>query len=266
MGNQHAIEPSGSAIPPLNQWQAHRRALRGDESQEQLDQLAPGLTEAEPPSSAEPCEARPSDKAPARFAYPGCPATQGAGAPQGFNLEDLFPRAYQILCEEKNFLFGTEARELAFIETHGRRWKAGEGIDYPALPTIPELRFDPANLEASCKMLHDVFDGISFPARPETLANYVRECHKAIHRERERRKTALRDQEEPMAYGIARQSYKAFAREGLVFVGDQVLFLATYIDLRSKGSGFRKAEQLVLARRRKKLSGTDRKNCKKVST
>jgi hypothetical protein len=45
-------------------------------------------------------------------------------------IGELFPRAYQLLCEEKNFLFGGEVRELAFIETHGRRWRAGEGFDY----------------------------------------------------------------------------------------------------------------------------------------
>ena len=186
-------------------------------------------------------------------------------------IEDLFPRAYQQLCKEQRFLGGTEPSELAFIDTHGRRWRAGEGFLLSAeglekAPAVPELKFDPANLEASCKMLRDLFEGISFPARPATLEKYVRECHKAIHRERERRKTALRDQGEPGAYGIARQSYKAFARDGLVFVGDQVRFLATYIDLCSKGSGAQKAEQLVLKRRKKALEKKSLAEERKSST
>jgi hypothetical protein len=118
---------------------------------------------------------------------------------RGASIEDFFPRAYQLLCNEQRFLGGTEPRELAFIDAHGRRWRAGEGFLLSAeglekAPAVPELKFDPANLEASCKMLRDLFEGISFPARPATLEKYVRECHKAIHRERECRKEILRAQ------------------------------------------------------------------------
>jgi hypothetical protein len=62
------------------------------------------------------------------------------------------------------------------------------------------------------------------------------------------------------------QSYKAFARDGLVFVGDQVSFLATYIDLCSKGSGAQKAEQLVLKRRKKALEKKSLAEERKSST
>jgi hypothetical protein len=61
--------------------------------------------------------------------------------------------------------------------------------------------------------------------------------------------------------GVAAQDYKAFASEGLVFIGTQVSFLKDYINYRSKGSSAQKAEQLVLAKRRKK---TPTKKTKKV--
>jgi hypothetical protein len=176
-------------------------------------------------------------------------------------IGELFPRAYQLLCEEKNFLFGSEVRELAFIETHGRRWRAGEGFDYSKVPPIAELKFDPANLEASCNLLRSWFEGIRFPKRDSTLEKYARECHKAIYRAREARKELLRARGEEDVGGVAAQDYKAFACEGLVFIGTQVWFLKDYIDYRSKGSTAQKAEQLLLAKRRKK---TPTKKTKKV--
>src|SRR4029077_9817103 len=87
-------------------------------------------------------------------------------------IGELFPRAYQLLCEEKNFLFGGEVRELAFIETHGRRWRAGEGFDYSKVPPITELKFNPANLEASCNLLRSWFEAIRFPKKDSTLEKY----------------------------------------------------------------------------------------------
>jgi hypothetical protein len=84
------------------------------------------------------------------------------------------------------------------------------------------------------------------------LWRYVEECHKAIHRAQEARKAALRAQGEPDAYGIAKQSYEAFARDGLVFVGWRIEFLRDYIDYRSRGITAQKAEQLVLAKRCRK--------------
>jgi hypothetical protein len=168
------------------------------------------------------------------------------------SIEDLYPRAYQQLCKEQKFLAGTEPRELEFIEAHGRCREPFEGTDWSKLATVPELKFDPANLEASCKMLRDLFEGISFPAKPATLEKYVRECHKAIYRERERRKTALRARGQEDVGGTAKQSYEAFAHDGLVFVGWQIEFLRDFVDYCSRGSAAKKAEELVLAKRRKK--------------
>ena len=163
-----------------------------------------------------------------------------------------FPAPISCFAKEKNFLFGGEVRELAFIETHGRRWRAGQGFDYSKVPPITELKFNPANLEASCNLLRSWFEGIRFPKRDSTLEKYARECHKAIHRDREARKELLRARGEEDVGGVAAQDYKAFACEGLVFAGSQVSFLRDYINYRSKGSTAQKAEQLVLAKRRKK--------------
>jgi hypothetical protein len=177
--------------------------------------------------------------------------TSSAG---GLEIEDFFPRAYQLLCNEQRFLGGTEPRELAFIDAHARRWKAGEGFLLSAeglekVPPIAELIFDPANLEASCKMLHGAFKGIRFPERDPTLEKYVRECHKAVHREWRRERDILRARGDAF---LKPQSRRRFARKALVFIGTEVWFLRDYIDYRAKGSAAQKAEQLVLAKRRKK--------------
>jgi hypothetical protein len=220
MGNQHAQgewwdpvsqSPRGLGVPA--EAKPVSKADPAAMSEEELEALSPTPTEAEP-GLIHPIPLPPG-------VLSQVAVQLNALFPREDLIEDLFPRAYQLLCEEQKFLGGTEPRELAFVSTHGRHWKAGEGFLLSAeglakAPAVPELKFDPspAKLEASCEMLRLLFEGISFPARPETLANYVRECHKAIHRERERRKTALRDQGEPGAYGIARQNYKAYAREG----------------------------------------------------
>ena len=49
---------------------------------------------------------------------------------------------------------------------------------------------------------------------------------------------------------VAEQSYEAFARDGLVFVGSQIGFLRDYLDLRGKRVQPATAERRVLAKRR----------------
>jgi hypothetical protein len=250
MGNQHAIGewwyPVISSTGRLkDQASAETASELARMSEEELEALSPTPREAEP-----------------GLTHP-IPFPLGLLSQKAMQLkelerytgliEDLFPRAYQLLCNEQKFLRGTEPRELAFIETHGRRWRVGEGIDYSKLPPIAELRFDFAHLEESCKRLRSQFEGILFPAKSGTLGQYVKECHQAVHREQERRKTALRARGVPNAQRVSRQSYRAFVRRGFVFVGTQVLFLKDYIDYRSRGSTAQKAEQLVLAKRRRKL-------------
>jgi hypothetical protein len=259
MGNQHAIGewwyPVISSTGRLkDQASAETASELARMSEEELEALSPTPREAEP-----------------GLTHP-IPFPLGLLSQKAMQLkelerytgliEDLFPRAYQLLCNEQKFLRGTEPRELAFIETHGRRWRVGEGIDYSKVPPIAELRFDPANLEASCNLLRSWFEGIRFPKRDSTLEKYVSECHKAIHRAREARKELLRARGEEDVGGVAAQDYKAFACEGLVFIGTQVSFLKDYINYRSKGSSAKKAEQLVLAKRRKK---TPTKKTKKVA-
>ena len=175
--------------------------------------------------------------------------TSSAG---GLKIEEFFPRAYQLLCEEKKFLGGTEPRELAHIETNGRRWEAGEGFDYSKVPPVPELKFDPspAKLEESCKHLRSQFEGIKLARRNKTLAEHVGECHKAIHRALERRKELLHARGEEDAGGVAAQSYEAFAGPGaLIFVGWQVGVLVEYLALRRNRVGPKRAEESVWARR-----------------
>ena len=46
----------------------------------------------------------------------------------GKSVVEFAPPAYQILCEMTEFL-AIEPRELAFVETHGRRFGVGEGLD-----------------------------------------------------------------------------------------------------------------------------------------
>lgn len=189
--------------------------------------------------------------------------TSSAG---GLEIEDFFPRAYQLLCKGRRFLGGTEPRELAFIDTNGRRPQAGEGIDYSKVPKAPELKFDPspANLEASCEMLRSQFKGIELVEKNPTLAEQVGECHKAIHRDREARKELLRAQGEPDAFGTAKQSYEAFARDGLVFVdAAQIWFLGEYLKRRKQRVRPELAEQRVLSKRKKAYSTPAEKISKK---
>ncbi len=210
MGNQHAIggwsDPVTSKRPGGLKDQASPLEVM---SEKQLDQLAPGLTEAERERGILSYPI----KLPPGLLTQVALQLKTSKRPGRLEIGELFPRAYQLLCEEKNFLFGTEARELAFIDTHGRRWKAGEGFLLSAeglekAPAVPEIKFDPspANLGASCQMLRDLFEGISFPAKPATLAQYVRDCHKAVHRERERRKSVLRAKGVPNAQRVSKQS------------------------------------------------------------
>jgi hypothetical protein len=186
--------------------------------------------------------------------------TSSAG---GLEIGEFFPRAYQLLCEEKKFLFGSEVRELAFIETNGRCREPFEGIDYSKFLTVPELKFDPANLEASCEMLRNQFKEIKLAKRNKTLAEHVGECHKAIHRAREADKELLRARGEPDAYGTAKQSYSAFAHGELAFVGGQIDSLRDYLDLRGKRVAPATAERRVLAKRRVLVNTpkAEEKNC-----
>ena len=183
------------------------------------------------------------------------------------DLIELFPSAYQLLCEEMNFLFGSNPRELGFVATHGRRWGPDEGFDFSKIPAVPELVFDPspANLEASCKMLSSVFKGIKLAKKKKTLAEHVEDCHKAIHRAHEHRKALLRGRGVPDAYGVAEQSYEAFARGKFAFVGVQVGVLRDYLDRRSKRVQREKAEQRVLNRRKVKRSPERGKDSSKKS-
>jgi hypothetical protein len=169
--------------------------------------------------------------------------------------DDIIPLAASRLCQVKRFFGGLEAGELEFVATHGRRWKAGEGFLLSAeglekAPEIDKLVFEPANLEASCKMLRVLFPRAKLARRNPTLAEHVRECHKALHRAQEARKAALRARGEPEAYGIARQSYSAFAHGELAFVGSQIGFLWDYLDLRGKRVRPATAERRVCAKRR----------------
>jgi hypothetical protein len=179
---------------------------------------------------------------------------QARGKNRGQDVVEFFPRAYQKLCEATKF-FASDPQELAFVETHGRRFGVGEGLDRSKIPQRPEVRFDPANLAASCETLRKALGSdLTYPKRPATLAKYVTECHQAIWRERERCKTVLRDRGAPDACGTASQNYEEFARDGLVFIGEGVRFLATYINFRSKGSSAPNAARLVLGRQRAYLS------------
>jgi hypothetical protein len=197
MGNQHAIgqwwNPVTSSAGRLKD-QASPPALEVM-SEEQLDQLAPGLTEAERERGMLTLS-HPINLPPGLLTQVAL-QIKALEPRKGLTLEELFPRAYQLLCEEQKFLFGSEERELAFIETHGRRWRAGEGFDYSKVPPIAELKFDPANLEASCNLLRSWFEGIKLARWNKTLAEHVMECHKAIHRAQEARKELLRAQGEP---------------------------------------------------------------------
>jgi hypothetical protein len=231
-------------------------------SEEELEALSPT------PGEAEPKLTHPIPLAPGVLSGKAMQLKVLALKRRGASIEDFFPRAYQLLCNEQRFLGGTEPRELAFIDAHGRRWKAGEGFLLSAeglekAPPIAELIFDPANLEASCKMLHGAFKGIRFPERDPTLEKYVRECHRAVHREWRRERDILRARERAEGRGDAfpkPQSHRRFARKALVFIGTEVWFLRDYIDYRAKGSTAQKAEQLVLAKRRKKISTKQKKS------
>ena len=265
MGNQDAINQwwdpvissagrlEGQASPPASEVAKISEEELNRMSEEELNRLSPAPTKAEGGGTV-------------KLTHP-IPLPPGVLSEKAMQLkalerykgsiEDLFPRAYQLLCNEKRFLGGTEPRELAFIDTHGRRWKAGEGFLLSAeglekAPAVPEIKFDPspANLGASCQMLRDLFEGISFPAKAATLAQYVRDCHKAVHRERERRKSVLRAKGVPNAQRVSKQSYRAFVRRGLVFVGSQIGFLRDYLDLRAKRVAPATAERRVLAKRR----------------
>ena len=257
MGNQDAINQwwdpvissagrlEGQASPPASEVAKMSEEELNRMSEEELNRLSPASTKAEGGGTV-------------KLTHP-IPLPPGVLSEKAMQLktlerykgliEDLFPRAYQLLCNEKRFPGGTEPRELAFIETHGRRWRAGEGFDYSKLPPIAELVFDPANLEESCKILRSQFEEIRFPERDSTLEKYVRQCHKAVHREWRRRRDILRAQGSAL---LRPRSHRRFARRALVFIGNEVWFLRDYIDYRSKGSTAQKAEQLVLAKRRRK--------------
>jgi hypothetical protein len=168
--------------------------------------------------------------------------------------DDIIALAASRLCQVKGFLGGLEAGELEFVATHGRRWKAGEDFLLSAeglakIPQIPELRFDPDNLEESCKMLRAQFEAVKLARRNKTLAEHVMECHQAIHRAQERRKELLRARGEEDVGGVAAQDYEAFASEGLVFAGSQVRFLGDYLALRGGRVAPATAERRVLSSR-----------------
>jgi hypothetical protein len=174
MGNQHAQGQWWDPVP---------QAPVGSEREARTDPAAMSEEELE---ALSPTEAESGGTVKLTHPIPLPPGVLSQKAMQlkalerykGF-IEDLFPRVYQLLCNEQKFLRGTEPRELAFIETHGRRWRAGEGflVGAEGLPPVPELKFDPspAKLVASCKMLRSQCDGIKLSRRNKTLAEHVKD-------------------------------------------------------------------------------------------
>jgi hypothetical protein len=165
-------------------------------------------------------------------------------------VEEIIPLAVQKLHQMTKFLAEVSTEELNFMTTHGRRWRAGEGIDFSIFPQGPEVVFVRDDLEASCQALRGQFEKIiRLPARNNTLIRYVEEAYKAIICERRRRRHALRAQggliKQSQLYG---QRYGTPARRAFIFIGREVEFLKHYIDLRAKKQIAKKAERLALAK------------------
>ena len=251
MGNRDATRGWSDPVTSSAGRLKDQASLLAVMSEKQLDQLAPGLTKAERGILSHPIKLPPGLLNQTAMQLKTLERYKGL-------IEDLYPRAYQQLCKEQKFLGGTEPRELAFIDAHGRRWKAGEGFLSSAeglekAPEIDKLVFDPANVEASCKMLRVLFPRARLAKWNKTLAGHVEECHKAIHRAREARKELLRSSsgaglESQPALEV--QSYSAFAHGELVFIGSQIPFLWDYLDLRGKRVRPATAERRVLVKRR----------------
>lgn len=146
--------------------------------------------------------------------------------------EDILPLAAQKLCQVKGFFCGLEAGELAFVATHGRRWRPGEGLDLPA------LIFDPTNPKGSCKVFRDKLKGTPLPHRDAFLERRIRECHEIYLQQREK-------------FG---QGERVPGFEGFIFVGKEIEGLKRYLRIRSvKSRSAKRARQLFLAGREKKF-------------
>jgi hypothetical protein len=150
------------------------------------------------------------------------------------STEELFPRAYQLFCDERAFL-SMEPEELTFSASHGRRWGPGDrwkpeaGIDRSKLLPEPRLILDPAKLEASCRVFREQFKAVELPKRDRILANWIWEAYEILKEE----------------YGIDRQDFKSGTEpveqaEGdrpFVFTGLKVTnLLREYLVIRSMGS------------------------------
>lgn len=143
------------------------------------------------------------------------------------DLEELFARAYQLICKEKEFLSGVPPAELAFVAIHGRRWRLGEGVPLP-----DELIFDPAKPAESFKIFRSKLKGTPLPHRNAFLERRIRECYEIFLQQREKRG----------------QGERMPGFQGFIFVGIEIEGLKRYLRIRSvKARSAKRARQLFLA-------------------
>ena len=145
----------------------------------------------------------------------------------GKDLEELFARAYQLICKEKEFLSGVTPAELAFVAIHGRRWKPGEGAVLP-----DELIFDPAKPAESFKTFRSKLKGTPLPRRNAFLKRWIGECHEIYLEQRAK----------------FEQGKRIPGLDGFIFVGEEIEGLKRYMRIRSvKSRSAKRARQLFLA-------------------
>ena len=146
---------------------------------------------------------------------------------RGKDLEELFARAYQLICKEKEFLSGVPPAELAFVAIYGRRWRLGEGVPIP-----DELIFDPAKPAESFKTFRSKLKGTPLPHRNAIFERQIRECYEIFLQQREKH-----------GRGERVPGFKGF-----IFVGEEIEGLKRYLRIRSlKSRSAKRARHLFLA-------------------